>query len=94
MNLIDSLKTHLLANVEYLRKNPDRLLVFVEKGALVWMGAGLSHEQHYTAIVEIDEWPNLDPNLAMLPILEWFQENQHGCHLNKTPRGCDRNENN
>lgn len=76
MNLVDSLKAHILANVEHLRKNPDKLLVFVEKGALAWVGEGLSHEQHYTAIVEVDEWPNLDPNLVMLPILEWFQANQ------------------
>lgn len=76
MNLIDSLKKYLLDNVKHLRANPDKLLVFVEKGSLVWVGSGLSHEQHYTSIVELDEWPNLDPNIVMLPILDWYQANQ------------------
>lgn len=76
MKLMNSLREHLLANIEHLAKNPDRLIISVEKGQLVFFGQSLLHRQDYTATVEIDEWPDLEPNLILVPLLDWFMQQQ------------------
>lgn len=77
MKLIQSLREHLIAKVEHLRSNPDRLIISVDKGQMQWRGSGLSHRQDYVATVEIDSWPeHLDSNHVFVPLLDWYQNNQ------------------
>lgn len=77
MKLIESLREHILAKVQYLADNPDRLILTVEKGSVVWSGQSLSHRQQYTAVIEIDDYPeSLDPNHIIIPLLDWYQRNQ------------------
>ncbi|OBX79130.1 hypothetical protein A9306_08950 [Moraxella atlantae] len=77
MRLIQSLREHLLSKVQYLANNPDRLILTVEKGSLLWSGQSLSHRQQYTAVIEIDDYPeSLDPNHIIVPLLDWYQQNQ------------------
>lgn len=77
MKLIGSLREHILAKVQYLADNPDRLILTVEKGSVVWSGQSLSHRQQYTAVIEIDDYPeSLDPNHIIIPLLDWYQHNQ------------------
>ena len=77
MKLIGSLREHILAKVQYLADNPDRLILTVEKGSVVWSGQSLSHRQQYTAVIEIDDYPeSLDPNHIIIPLLDWYQRNQ------------------
>ncbi|MGO2507147.1 MAG: phage tail protein [Psychrobacter alimentarius] len=73
----DSLRQFLTARVEFFAQNPDRLIISVEKGSLSWSGHGLSHVQQYQLLVEVDEWPErLDANSIIVPILDWYQQNQ------------------
>ncbi|MDP2128189.1 MAG: phage tail protein [Pseudohongiella sp.] len=78
MEKLKALRKHLIERVPGLKKNPDRLLTFVEEGAVEFhRGANLSHE--YTLPVRIvltDYSGSLD--LVMLPLLQWlstFQPN-------------------
>lgn len=73
----DSLRQLLTQKVEFFAQNPDRLIISVEKGSLKWSGHGLSHVQKYQLLVEVDEWPErLDANSIIVPILDWYQQNQ------------------
>ena len=77
MKLITGLRQYILSKVQYLADNPDRLILTVEKGSVVWHGQSLSHRQQYTAVIEIDDYPeSLDPNYIIVPLLDWYQRNQ------------------
>lgn len=73
----DSLRQFLTDKVDFFQENPDQLIISVEKGSLKWSGHGLSHVQQYQLLVEVDEWPErLDANTVIVPILDWYQQNQ------------------
>lgn len=77
MKLIDSLRQHLLDQVSHLKVNPDRLIVTVEKGSLTWAHGSYSHRQSYTAVIEIDEYPeHLESDAVFLPLIVWYNDNQ------------------
>ncbi len=77
MKLINSLRSHLVTNIAHFQSNPDRLIISVEKGSLIWSHGSLSHRQQYTAVVEIDEYPeHLDADAMMIPLLQWYSDNQ------------------
>lgn len=86
MKLIDSLRQHLLNNVSHLKVNPDRLIVSVEKGALTWAHGSYSHRQSYTAVIEIDEYPeHLESDAVFLPIIIWYNDNQDAFDYKNPP---------
>lgn len=73
----DSLRAFLTQKVGFFKENPDRLIISVEKGSLKWTGHTLSHVQNYQLLIEIDEFPkSLEPDHIIIPILDWYQQNQ------------------
>lgn len=86
MKLIDSLRGHLIDSVKHLQVNPDRLIVSVEKGALTWAHGSYSHRQSYTALIEIDEYPeHLESDAVFLPLIIWYNDNQDPFDYKKPP---------
>lgn len=77
MNKHNSLREHLLAAVPDLRKNPDRLLVFIDNGTVrSTAAAGLSFEYSYTLNVILTDFAG-HPDALMIPLLAWLMVNQH-----------------
>ena len=76
MNKPQSLRVALNKSVTYVRDNPDKLHLFVDKGFLVATGASsMSWEYRYTLNVVIEDFSG-DQNLLMAPVLLWLMENQ------------------
>ena len=76
MNKPQSLRRALNKSVQLVRENPDKLHMFVDKGAVVATGApSISWEYRYTLNVVIVDFSG-DQNLLMAPILQWLSINQ------------------
>ncbi|SEI83443.1 P2 phage tail completion protein R (GpR) [Azotobacter beijerinckii] len=76
MNKPESLRAHLLAAVPELRHNPDRLLVFIDKGRLRSTAAGgLSFEYGYTLNLLFTDYAG-HPDAIAIPLLAWLLVNQ------------------
>jgi hypothetical protein len=76
MNKPTSLRAHLLASVPELKNNPDRLLIFIDKGTLRCTAAPtLSWEYTYTLQVILTDYPG-HPDTVMLPLLGWVSVHQ------------------
>lgn len=76
MNKPQSLRAALNKSVAYVRENPDKLHLFVDKGSLVATGASsMSWEYRYTLNVVVEDFSG-DQNLLMAPVLLWLTENQ------------------
>lgn len=76
MNKPQSLRHALNKSVQLVRENPDKLHMFVDKGAVVATGAlSISWEYRYTLNVVIVDFSG-DQNLLMAPILQWLSINQ------------------
>lgn len=76
VNKLQSLRVALNKSVAYVRENPDKLHLFVDKGSLVATGANsMSWEYRYTLNVVIEDFSG-DQNLLMAPVLLWLMENQ------------------
>lgn len=72
----NSLRAHLTAATPELKRDPDKLTLFVRDGKLVCSGTGsLSFEYRYTLnIVVLDYGSHADA--IMVPLLAWLSENQ------------------
>jgi hypothetical protein len=76
MNKPDSLRRHLLASVPALNNNPDRLLIFIDKGQVCCTAAAsLSFEYRYELQVILTDFPG-HPDSVILPLLGWLREHQ------------------
>lgn len=76
MNKPQSLRHALNKSVQHVRENPDKLHMFVDKGAVVATGTpSISWEYRYTLNVVIVDFSG-DQNLLMAPILQWLRVNQ------------------
>lgn len=75
MDKINSLREHLVARVSPLNTDPDRLLIFVDKGKLASKGLTLSFEYRYTAHVIITEFAG-HADAVMVPVIEWYKRHQ------------------
>lgn len=72
----ESLRAHLTAALPDLARDPDRLLVFVDAGALAAnLAPGLSFEYRYTLTLILTDFAS-DPNAVMVPLLAWISVNQ------------------
>ncbi len=84
MKKLADLRNHILANVPDLKRNPDKLLSFIEDGNIeFWQGTNLSH--NYTLPIRIivtDYSGNLD-NL-ILPIISWLSYREPGADPQRT----------
>ncbi|WP_210459553.1 phage tail protein [Pantoea ananatis] len=76
MNKPQSLREALNSAVAYVQQNPDRLHLFVDKGASVGTSAAsLSWEYRYTLNVIITDFTG-DQNLLMAAVMYWLRTNQ------------------
>ncbi|WP_416139076.1 phage tail protein [Halomonas sp. HK25] len=76
MKKLTSLRAYLLERIPDLKRNPDRLLTFIEDGRIEFhRGAHLSHEYRVPVrIVLTDHSGELDT--VMIPLLQWLSRYQ------------------
>lgn len=72
MKKLTSLRAYLLERIPDLKRNPDRLLTFIEDGRIEFhRGAHLSHEYRVPVrVVLTDHGGELDT--VMIPLLQWL----------------------
>lgn len=76
VNKPDQLRAWLTEANPGLRREPERLQVFVDKGSLVATAAsGLSFEYRYTLTLQLLDFAD-HPNAIMAPLLAWIAVNQ------------------
>lgn len=72
MRKLEALRQHLLASVPKLAANPDRLLTFVQDGAVEFhRGQHLSHEYQFPAQLVLTDYSG-ELDAVMLPLLQWL----------------------
>ena len=78
----DSLRAHILSAVKELQRDPERMLIFTDKGNIRCTGAkGLSFEYVYDLnFILTDYAGELDP--VMIPLLDWVRINQSELLMN------------
>ena len=77
MKKLESLRNHLLNAVKELQRDPERLLIFTEKGNVRCTSAnGLSFEYVYDLNFILTEYAG-DLDAVMIPLLDWVRVNQH-----------------
>lgn len=89
MNKPASLRAAIAAAVPDLKKNPDRLLVFADEGAIVKTGTkSLSFEYRYTINLILTDFAG-NADTIMVALLAWVQVNQPELllHPNKQAKG-------
>lgn len=70
------LRAHLTRWVPDLAANPDKLHVFIEKGAVATkLGAGLGFEYRYTMQLIVTDFAE-PADVLVVPMLVWLQTNQ------------------
>lgn len=78
------LRAHLLDAVPQLKKNPDRLLIFIESGSLTTtLAPGLSYEQSYSLTIVLTDFAG-SPDAVFIPLLAWLRVNQSELLTNPT----------
>jgi hypothetical protein len=76
MNKPESLRAHLIAAVPELKRNPDRLLTFVDNGSMRSTAApGLSFEYSYTLNLILTDFAG-HPDAIAIPLFAWVLVNQ------------------
>lgn len=82
----DSVSAAILKAVPYIKKNPDCLHIFVDKGVIIaTLAPSLSFEYQYTLNLVITDYAdNLD--LIIVPILHWLRTNQPDIMANPDKR--------
>ncbi len=76
MNKPESLRAHLVASVPELKRNPDRLLTFVDNGSMRSTAApGLSFEYSYTLNIILTDFAG-HPDAIAIPLFAWVLVNQ------------------
>lgn len=78
MRKLEDLRKHLMANVDSLKRSPEKLLTFIEDGTIeFWSGPNLSHAYAIPVqIIVTDYAGNVDD--LILPILSWLQVREPG----------------
>ena len=78
----DSLRTHLLAAIKELQRDPERMLIFTDKGNVRCTGAsGLSFEYVYDLNVILTEYAG-ELDAVMIPLFDWVRVNQSELLMN------------
>ena len=75
MNKLKSLRDYLLANIPTLAQNPERLLVFADKGKVISNSLSLSFEYDYTVNLIVTDFAG-DANMVMVSVLAWYKHYQ------------------
>ena len=88
MNKPNSLREHLLTAVAGLKKNPDRMLIFIDAGSVrCTVAKGLSFEYTYSLQVLLTDFAG-HPDSVFIPVLEWLRLQQPDL-LTNLERGKD-----
>ena len=78
----DSLRSHILAAVKELQRDPERMLIFTDKGNVRCTGAsGLSFEYVYDLNFILTEYTG-ELDAVMIPLLDWVRVNQSELIMN------------
>jgi hypothetical protein len=73
----NSLRAHLTAALPALQVDPDKLLVFIDRGSVVATAApGLSYEYRYTLSLILTDFAD-DPDRVMVPLMQWLSTHQN-----------------
>lgn len=75
MNKLQDLRSHLLTWIEELKKSPENLLTFADKGKIVCNSVTLSFEYQYIANVILTDFAG-DTDKVMVVVLAWYQQHQ------------------
>lgn len=76
MEKLHALRKHLIDRVPGLKKNPDRLLTFVEEGVVEFhRGQNLSHQYRMPVRIVLTDYGN-SLDLVMVPLLQWLSTYQ------------------
>jgi len=75
MNKLQQLREHLLTHIPELKKSPECLLTFVDKGKVVSNRLSLCFEYDYTANVIVTDFTG-DADKVMVVLLAWYQQHQ------------------
>ncbi|WP_417777079.1 phage tail protein [Stutzerimonas xanthomarina] len=87
MNKPESLRAHLVAAVPELKRNPDRLLTFVDNGSMRSTAApGLSFEYSYTLNIILTDFAG-HPDAIAIPLFAWVLVNQRELMENQEKGG-------
>ena len=87
MNKHESLRAHLLAAIPELKRNPDRLLVFIDNGSLRSTAApGLSFEYSYTLNLILTDFAG-HPDAVAIPLFAWVLSNIGSIMVNRRRAG-------
>lgn len=78
----DSLRKYLLDAIPELRRDPDRILIFVDDGAVrSTLANGLSFEYEYTLTMILTDYAG-DLAAVSIPLLDWVRMNQSNLMAN------------
>ncbi len=78
----DSLRAHILSAVKELQRDPERMLVFTDKGNIRCTGAkGLSFEYVYDLNFILNDYAG-ELDAVMIPLLDWVRINQSELLMN------------
>jgi len=87
MNKPTSLRAALEAAMPELKKNPERMLVFIDKGKIASTQApSFSFEYHYTLNVIITDY-SAHSDTVFIPLLVWVREHQSDLLTGKADDG-------
>lgn len=76
MKKLATLREFLMTNIHELKRDPDSILVFAEKGKIVsTLGTSLSFEYRYQAELILTDY-NGHADTIMVPLLVWVRLNQ------------------
>ncbi|MBB1625178.1 phage tail protein [Achromobacter sp. UMC71] len=76
MRKATELREFLFTANDFLRAEPDRLHVFIDKGRIVASGTpGLSHEYRFTLTMIVTDYAG-QADAILLPLLAWLRVNQ------------------
>lgn len=82
-----SLRTALTNALPELKRDPDKLQVFIDTGSLnATLATGLSFEYAYTATIMLLDFTG-DPDAVMVPLLVWVARHQSELLANPAQRG-------
>lgn len=78
MRKLADLRAHVLANVQELKRNPDKLLTFIEDGNIeYWRGTNLTHSYTLPVRLIVTDYAGEVDNI-IIPILSWLQVREPG----------------
>lgn len=78
MRKLEDLRRHLLENVPKLKRNPDKLLTFIEDGNIeFWQGPNLSHAYSIPVQLIITDYAGSVDDIV-IPVISWLSVREPG----------------